>query len=151
MKAEPITGRALAAFLGVHERTIRDLADRGIIAKVARGKYDLAASVKSYCSHVREVAAGRGGESGVASLTSERARLAREQADAAALKNAAMRGDMISAGDVATRWRDILTGVRLRMLAIPGRVGLAAPHFSRADIEVLDREVRDALEEASNG
>lgn len=146
-----ISGRALADLLGVHERTIRDLAGDGHVVKVAKGQYDRDASIRRYCTHLREIAAGRGGESGVATLTTERARLAREQADAAALKNAAARGDMVPAAEVTARWSAILVGVRSRILAIPSRVRMRAPHLSRAEIEIVDSEIREALEEAANG
>lgn len=144
-----ITARDLGALLGVSARTIRDLAQDGVVVKLDKGRYDRDASILSYCTRLREVAAGRGGESGVATLTAERARLAREQADAAALKNAALRGDMLSAADVTASWRAILTGVRSRLMAVASRVGARTPHLTRADIEIIDSEVREALEEAS--
>ncbi len=146
-----ISGRALADLLGVHERTIRDLAGDGYIVKLGKGVYDRDASVRTYCIHLREIAAGRGGESGVATLTAERARLAREQADERAMKNATMRGDMVPATDVKARWQAILVGVRSRILAVPSRVRMRAPHLTRAEIEIVDSEIREALEEAANG
>lgn len=150
MNGEPITARELAALLGVSARTIRELAQEGVVVKTGKGRYALAASVRAYCERQRAAAAGRGGESGVATLTAERARLAREQADAAAIKNAALRGDLLPAADVAASWRAILTGVRARMLAVPSRIGARAAHLSRADLEIVDSEIRDALEDASH-
>ncbi|MCC3245095.1 hypothetical protein LG047_07155 [Methylocystis sp. WRRC1] len=151
-KGEPmLTGRELAKLLGVHERTIRDLVDREVIVKAERGKYELAASVRAYCEHLRHVASGRGGESGVSTLTAARARLAREQADAAALKNAALRGEMIAAAEVAAAWRMIMTGVRSRMLAIPSRVRAAIPHMTLSEVDIVEREVVDALKDSANG
>lgn len=148
---EKIAGRALAQLIGVHERTIRDLADAGHVVKLGKATYDRDASILAYCTHLRETAAGRGGAAGVATLTAERARLAREQADSAALKNAAARGDMIAAADVKAKWIAILTGVRARILAVPSRVRSRAPHLARDEIEIIDSEIREALEEASNG
>jgi phage terminase Nu1 subunit (DNA packaging protein) len=148
---EKIAGRALAQLIGVHERTIRDLADAGHVVKLGKATYDRDASILAYCTHLRETAAGRGGAIGVATLTAERARLAREQADSAALKNAALRGDTIAAADVKAKWVAILTAIRSRILSVPSRVRMRAPHLTRAEIEIVDAELRDALEEAAHG
>ena len=48
--------------------------------------FDLTTTVRNYVRHLRGTASGRGGEEQVAALTTERARLAKEQADAQALK-----------------------------------------------------------------
>lgn len=148
---EKIAGRALAQLIGVHERTIRDLADTGHVVKLGKATYDRDASIRAYCAHLRETAAGRGGAVGVATLTAERARLAREQADAAALKNAAARGDAIPASEVKAKWVAILTAIRSRMLAVPSRVRMRAPHLTRDEVEIIDAELRDALEEVAHG
>jgi len=57
-----VTAHALANMLGVSKKAISDLAKRGIIAPVSRGRYALEASVNSYCAYLREMAASRGGE-----------------------------------------------------------------------------------------
>lgn len=148
----PVTAAELGEFLGLSSRAIRSLADEGHVVRAPeKARYRLAESVRTYCAHIREIAAGRGGASGVSTLTAERARLAREQADAAAIKNAAARGEMIPASKAAAEWRGILTGVRARVLAIPSRVRLALPHLTLAEVEIVEREVRDALTESANG
>lgn len=146
-----VRGRLLAQVLGLHERTIRDLVDKKIIPRATSEGYPMATCVAAYCAHEREVAAGRGGASGVSTLTAERARLAREQADAAALKNAALRGDLVDAAAVERTWTATLAAVRARFLSVPSRFLACAPHLTRADGEALDAEIRLALEEAANG
>ena len=54
---------------------------------------------------------GRGGEAAISTATAERARLAREQADHVALKNARTRGELIPA-DVEAEWSGVLRTVR---------------------------------------
>lgn len=54
--------RDRAHALGVSEKTISELAKRGIIAPAGRGRYALEASVGSYCAYLRAMAAGRSGE-----------------------------------------------------------------------------------------
>lgn len=146
------SAKDLASFLGVSQRTVRELAERNIAVRATRkGTYDLTASVRAYCAHLRDVAAGRGGEDKVAALTSERARLAREQADAAALKNATLRGTMLPAAAVELEWAEILRTVRAGMLAVPSRVQQRAGHLTAAEVAIIDREVRDVLSELGGG
>ena len=62
---------------------LNDLAKRGIVVRGERkGSYDLQASVSSYCKHLREMAAGRGGDAGA----SARERLGQAQATLAEVK-----------------------------------------------------------------
>ena len=82
----------------------------------------------------------------VAQLTTERARLAREQADAQALKNAALRRELVPAAEVERAWTDILRQVRSRVLAVPSRLRQAVALPADA-VAALDRELRDALTE----
>jgi phage terminase Nu1 subunit (DNA packaging protein) len=59
---DQVKARALAKFFGVSEKTISELAKRGIIAPAGRGRYELEASVNSYCAYLRAMAASRGGD-----------------------------------------------------------------------------------------
>lgn len=147
--ATELSAEALGELIGVSARTVRDLATRGIVVKRGQGAYDAAESVKAYCDHLREVAAGRGGEEGVLDLTKERARLAKEQADGVALKNEQLRGELVPAAAVEREWANVLSFVRARMLAVTNDVAQALPHLTKHDADVIDRTVRAALDEAS--
>lgn len=153
-KGEPLpntcSGEVLADLFGITERTLRDLADDGKAVKVGRGLYDRDASIRLYVVHLRNVASGRGGDDHVANLTAERARLAKEQADSWAKRNAVAAGDLIPAAEVGPRWQAILAGVRSRMLAVPSRLRHRCPHLTATDVAALDRELRDALTEAAD-
>jgi phage terminase Nu1 subunit (DNA packaging protein) len=59
---DQVSARTLANLLGVSNKTISDLAKRGIIAPAGRGRYALEASVHSYCAYLRAMASARGGE-----------------------------------------------------------------------------------------
>src|ERR1700693_4398012 len=100
---DTITGTALAEMLGVSTRTIRDLAKRKILVRAGRN-YALAASVRQYCSHLRDLATGRGGEAAISSATAERARLARMQADLAETKGRKLKGELVEAAAVEAEW-----------------------------------------------
>jgi phage terminase Nu1 subunit (DNA packaging protein) len=145
-KIERVTGAQLAEWLGISSPAVTALAKRGTISKTARG-YPLKASVRKYCGHLRAALLGRGGADTAATSARERARLAKEQADGVALKNAKLRGAVLDATAVEREWSDILRGVRAGVLAVPSRVGARLPHLAPCDISAIDREVRDALAE----
>lgn len=146
-----MSGKDLASAFGVSDRSIRDFADRSLVVKTGRGKYRLIESVKLYTAHLREVAAGRGGEAGVLDLTTERARLAKEQADGHELKNAVARRELVAREEVVRGWADILRKVRSRILSCPSRIRSRLPHLTVHDGEVIDAELREALTELSDG
>ncbi|MGE0425295.1 MAG: MerR family transcriptional regulator [Reyranellaceae bacterium] len=139
-----VSGSELAELLGVSRRSVSEFSERGIIERVSRNRFGLQRSIRLYCDHLRTVAAGRGGD-GTQELTAERARLAREQADATALKNAAARRELVSTVEVEREWSLICRKVRNAILAVPSRARQTLPHLTGFDVEQLDREIRDAL------
>ena len=144
---DTVTASALAELLGVTTRTITDLATRGIVVRAGRG-YALAASVKGYCDHIRKLAMGRGSdEQAMSNATIERGRLAREQADHIAIKNAVARRELVAAADVETEWSGILRFVRAGMLAVPSRCQQWLAHLTAHDVSEIDHEIREALTE----
>ena len=129
---------------------LRAYAERGIAVKTGRGRYLLKASTRNLIEQLRNAASGRGGHDAVESLTSERARLAKEQADGHALKNRLARGELIPAADVQERWSDVCSTIRQKMLAVPTLASGEMPAMSRAEIDVIDRLIRDALTELAD-
>jgi phage terminase Nu1 subunit (DNA packaging protein) len=85
----------------------------------------------------------------LAKATEQRARLASAQADLAELKAAERRGELLDAAEVERTWGGVLRTVRASLLAVPSRVGARLPHLTAADVDEIDREVRDALGEIS--
>lgn len=144
---DTIGAEALADLFGISRRAIEQLATRGVLRKTAPGKFALRASVRDYTAHLRAQAAAR---SGSKSLTAERTRLAREQADKLELANQAARRELVPAREVEAVWATILRDVRAAMLALPGRLQQRLGHLTAHDVAQIDREVRDALTEAGN-
>ncbi|WAC26272.1 hypothetical protein [Ancylobacter sp. SL191] len=144
-----MTADDLAGLLGIAPRTVRELAARGLVVKAGRGRYDLAASVASYCGHLREQAAGRAGDA-QASLAVERARQAKEAADNLALRNAEMRGELVPASQVTAVWSGTLRRLRARILAVPPRVNQRLPFLKAHDVAEIDAELREALTEIAH-
>ena len=147
MPDSEVNAATLGVWLGVSDRTIRELAAKGTVTKAAkRGRYQLQASVKAYATHLREVAAGRGGEDQILDLTAERARLAKEQADAQALKNATQRGGLVPTTVVAAEWANMIRLIRSNMLAVPARCRQRNSAFGIVETELIRREITEALE-----
>lgn len=140
---------ATQAEVGTHldltDRSIRELLDKGVLPNARRGALDLDACRIAYIRHLREAAAGRAlGPSGD-DLTAERARLAREQADHYALKNAAMRLELLPRAEITRTVTAAFQIVRDRLTALPAR--LAGPLARLSD----PAEVRGRLTDAVQG
>lgn len=146
-----IGGADLCELLGVSPAALTDFHQRGLAVKLGHDAYDLGATVQAYTAHLRGIAAARGGEDHVLALTTERARLAKEQADAMALKNAEKRGELVAAASVVSGWSDVLRGIRARLMALPSRLRADLPHLSASDVAAIDREIRNTLTELANG
>lgn len=138
---------ALAGLLGITTRRLGQLHEEGIAVKIDRGLYDAAATIQAMLAHASGKAAGASVE---LDLDRERARLAKEQADAQELKNAVTRGELLMAADVERTWTDACRQLRSAMLAVTGRVR-AATTIEAADAAIIDREIRDALTAISGG
>jgi phage terminase Nu1 subunit (DNA packaging protein) len=85
-------------------------------------------------------------------LTSERARLAKEQADKTAMENAIKRGELVDLPKVADALTKILTNVKTRLLAIPRRAAplvLGCKTLPQVEDQLVSL-VHEALTELSN-
>jgi len=142
------TLQQVAAHLGVSTKTVQDLLENGTIQKQGRGEYDLDTCLKAYITRLREMATMRVGN-GDLNLTDERARLAKEQADAKEMENAITRGELVYIEDVAKRVEVALSKVKIKILAIPTKV---APEAAAADDAkevqaLIERHIIEALNE----
>lgn len=89
-------------------------------------------------------------ERGFLDLNQERARLAKEQADAKAIENDEARKRLLDATAVAAAWTVICANVRQRVLSLPTKVESQCnlPPEQRARLRtILDAEVDDLLSE----
>ena len=142
---------ALAGLLGISSARVRTLARDGILVRVSPGTFDFSQSLRNYLARLRESAERAGRPSTGDELKQERTRLAREQADATALKNAALRGELVSRADTLREWQTVLRDVRAAMLAVPSRHAASQPHLTPHDIESLTTEIKRALEGLADG
>ena len=137
----------VARHLGMSHKNANELINKGVIARKNRGAYDLDEARSQYIQHVREIAAGRA-KHGELDLQEERARLAKEQADAKEMENDVLRGSLVAIEDVAVSIEKQLTRVRTRLLSVPTKVAPEA-HASPT-VKEVQRLMEDAIIEALN-
>lgn len=138
------TQAEVAAHLDLTDRSIRELLDRGVLPNARRGALDLDQCRLAYIRHLRETAAGRAmGPSGD-DLTAERARLAREQADNYALRNAALRLELLPRAEITRTVTSAFQIVRDRLTALPAR--LAGPLARLSDPAEVRGRLTDAVQ-----
>ena len=128
-----------ANHLGVQQPTLTRLIKEGIIDKQDRGKYEIDAVRLQYLKHIRNLA---GNNNNNLELGAERARLAKEQADAKEMENAVERGDLVYIEKIARKCEQQLTKTRNKLLAAPTKV--AAEAHAAATV----KEVREIIEVA---
>jgi terminase small subunit / prophage DNA-packing protein len=141
--SDEIASAALQRLLGINKSQLSELMARGIVKRgPKRGTYALQASVSGYCQHLRDMAAGRGGEAGATA----RKRLGEAQADVTETRAKQLRGELVEASEVETFWRTKLKAFRNRVLAIPHRV----EYLSARQTLTLTQELRARLDELAD-
>lgn len=145
------TNPEIADWLGVSERTVASYAAKGLIPKAKAADRDLKSCVRAIVAHFREMASGRQSTDGL-DLAAERARLAKEQADAQALKNAESRRELLRREDVTAAVHDAFGRVRAKMLALPAKaapaVATMTPTGAQQHLKALIHEALAELSEA---
>ena len=143
VRMDEITTSRLAQLFDTTPKTIADLGKRAIIKRASgRGRWLLQASVSGYCQHLREQAAGRGGDTGA----DVRARLGAAQAQLTETKARQLAGALVEVAEVESYWRAKLRAFRNRVLAIPSRVR----DLSARQSVMLTQELRAALTELAD-
>src|SRR3954453_13906206 len=138
-----MTGPELAGLLGCGPRMVRSLAGRGLVKRARHGRYEVAASIKTYVGHLREQAAGRIGHDPSIDIVRENALLRRAKRRMLEIKHERLSGSLISLEEVKELWSCIVVNVRTIALAIPSRAREALPHLSRLDLNTLDDICRE--------
>lgn len=141
------TDAEVAAHLDLSDRSIRELKRKGVLAEVPRGQNDMDECRVAYIRHLRDQAAGRSGEMGPKKLDlmAEKARDAKESADARAMKNAVQRGELVPVGALSAAVIGMVEMAKARMLRVPAVV--AKGNVALQDR--IDRAIRDGLEDLS--
>lgn len=141
-----VTAATLGEWLNLSPARLHALAREGVIPRTG-GRFDLRPAILAYVEHLR--AGQKGRLTSNPDLQAEKLRLARANAEKIELANAKVRGALVPVAEVESAWASVLRDVRAAMLAIPARVQQRLGHLTPHDVQMIDREVRDALEEAS--
>lgn len=152
MSDAPVSDAVLADWIGVSARHVRELAERELVVKVGRNRFDLKASVARYAGNLRATAAGRSAEGDI-DLVTERALLARQQRIGQEMKNEVTRGSLVSIDMVLGATAAQARRVRNKLLSIPSKVASRAAALRSAEpIRALfEDEVIQALGELTDG
>jgi len=148
----PVSASVLSDLIGVGDRRIRQLADEGVIVRIKKGRYDLAASMKNYIKYLK-VSEGLQDSPKNEQEELDHEKMLHEKAKRgmAELKLAAMRGEMHKAEDVERVMTDQLSAFRSKVLNIPTKI--AAPLSVMTDkgmiMSFLENEMVEALNEVT--
>ena len=133
------TSKVVADWLGLTERRIRQLRDKGIIEEQAPGLYDLRTTVRRYIAYVDK-----------GNLADERAGLTRAKREAAEMENALRRGELHKTEEIEVGIKTMLLNIRGRFLSLPAKLSpaLATMGGDQASIfDALKKAIDETLEE----
>jgi hypothetical protein len=139
-----VTQAQLSQDLEVSTTTVKDLTAKNVLTRINGKGYDLRQARLDYISHLREMAAGR--YSGELNLQEERARLAKEQADAKEMENMIERGELVYIDHIIKRFEKQLIKCKTKLLAAPTKI--AAEVHAAADVKEAKSIMEAAIEEA---
>lgn len=130
--------------LGITSRQVSNHARDGLFERTGRGQYNVDDCVAAYIRFIKESLKGDS-----ESLTEQRTRLIRAQADKAELDLEVARGNNLPLDVIKSFWQSVIGAVRSKMLAIASTLKTKYPHLENDVIVSIDEAIRDALSEAS--
>lgn len=140
----------MANIFSLSERRIRQMAEEGIIARAAKGRYKLVESLKNYILALKLSAEGANADDpdGEVNIDEEKALHERIKRHISELKLQVMRGDLHKAEDVEQVMTDMLSSFKVRVMNIPSKVAPSLENRDTAYIkEHLTKEVQEVLNE----
>lgn len=147
-----VSAAVLGDLFGVGDRRIRQMAEEGIVFRVAKGRYKLVDSIKSYLLTLKMAAEANNADisllDGEINIDEEKALHERIKRHISELKFQTMKGELHKAEDVETVMTDMLIAFKTRIMNIPSK---AAPILENRDAtyikDYLSNEITDALNE----
>ncbi|MFA5424421.1 MAG: hypothetical protein WC374_11255 [Phycisphaerae bacterium] len=130
--------------LGITDRQVRNLVKDGVFERTGRGQYDIDSCVFAYIRYLRETLKGDS-----ESLTDQRTRLVRAQADKAELDLEVARGNNLPLDLCGNFMHSILNAVRSRLLAMASTLKTDIPGLDNETVIAIDNHIRDVLSEVS--
>ncbi len=137
------TSKAVAQWLGLTERRIRQMRDAGIIREAKPGLYDMKLTVQAYLAYLRN---------GTDDLNQQRAELTRAKKEMAKLELDERRGDLHRTEDVEQALTTMLMNFRTKIMSIPAKLAktLVTMNDSAEIYDLLKKETDEALDELSD-
>ena len=130
--------------LGISSRRYRQLADENIVPSVSKGQVDALLACKQYIDYQRTLIEGQGS----LSLTDERTRLTRINADRKELELKKEQGLLISVEISMTFWGNVLSKIRSKLLSMPKKLSPLIIGMSIVQAEKkTDLFIREVLNE----
>jgi phage terminase Nu1 subunit (DNA packaging protein) len=144
-----VSAAVLGDMFGVTDRRVRQMAEEGIVARAAKGRYKLVESVKNYLLTLKLAAEGIGVEmaDGEINFDEEKAIHERVKRHISELKLQIMKGELHKAEDVETVMMDMLAAFKTRMMNIPSKV---APILESRDAAYIEERLTSEVTEALN-
>lgn len=151
-----VSSKVLESLFGLQDRTIRDLAEKGIIKRDSHGKYLLWNSAKSYITALKVVNASKSNtriysDEEELDLETEKAQHEKLKKQITEIKLQLIKGQVHKAEDVEAVMTDMFEKFRSKMTALPAKLGKKLEGKSRAEIQrILKKEIDNALVELAN-
>lgn len=144
-----VNSAELASFFSCSVTEIAQLAHKGIIAKIARGRFDRDASAMGYIKYLREQAAGRLGRNARFDPVKEGVKKKRAETGLIELRLQQARGEVMSRETVMSVWGTVLKVVRQGVLGLPNKLALRIPSLTAEDIQEVRVVCHELLEDAA--
>ncbi|MEA5041365.1 MAG: hypothetical protein VB053_02375 [Oscillibacter ruminantium] len=141
--------KAVARFLDVSERRVRQLRDEKIIAEARPGLYDLTDTNRRYINYLRK----RNPESEeVIDYNTERAKLVRAKRKNEEYELQLKEKQLHAAADIEAVMNNMLVNFKSRMMAIPAKLSpVLCKKTDKAEIfKLLKEQIDEALQELSD-
>lgn len=151
-----VASKVLESLFGLKDRTIRDLADKGIVKRDSHGKYLLWNSAKGYITALKAINAGKNGiktEDDEQDIDYDREHAAHERVkrQISEIRLQLIKGQVHKAEDVERVMTDMFEKFKSKMNAIPSKMAKKLEGKSRIEIQTMLREEIDgALIELSS-
>ena len=142
------TAKAVAGWLDMTERNVRQLKDKNIIKETRPGLYKLQDCIHAYINYLR----GKAPEKENLDYNEERARLVRAKRESAELDLQLQKNEVHRSEDVELALSDMLIRFRTRLLAIPAKQSpILSTKSDQAEVfKILKAAIDEALEELSD-
>lgn len=140
------TCEAVADWLALTPRRVRQLRDEGILSERMPGLYEMKPTILRYILYLRK-------GSGKTDLNDERALLTRAKREAADMENDLRRGALHSSEEIEKGIKAMCLNIRTKLLTLPAKLSPRLAQMEGGQAEVFDemkRAVDEVLEELSD-